>query len=233
MCGRFTMLTWDEAEQAARAVEAASPFHIEPDWPARRDAFPGAEAAVVVADDGGHMAIECAVPWAKLSIRTMTWGFSARQSIFNTRIETAGTSPMWRESFAERRCIVPAAAFFEPHRSEMALGADGRRIKQSYRFADTNGCALLLAGIWEGDRFSIMTCEPDETVSPVHDRMPIALSPAAARSWLFDAQGPNGTARIGRHGDGGLQSDPAPCHITLEAGPVYPAAPESGQLSLF
>lgn len=289
MCGRFTMLTWDETNQVARAIEAAAPFNIDPDWPAaapacegecgvcrnrtcsseggapmRADAFPGSRAAAVVADDGGHMAIECAAPWAKLSARMMTWGFepiggalgatsgnalgtaqkaapgtspdarttagkggSARGPIFNTRIETAASSPFWRDSFAGRRCIVPVAAFFEPHRNEMALGAGGRRVKQSYRFADAGGAALLLAGIWKGDRFSILTCEPDEAASPVHDRMPVALSPEAARSWLFGTQSPNGAANIDRLGDA------APCGIALEARPVYPAAPETGQLSLF
>ena len=47
------------------------------------------------------------------------------------------------------------------------------------------------------------------------------------RSWLFGTQSPNGAANIDRLGDA------APCGIALEARPVYPAAPETGQLSLF
>ncbi len=231
MCGRFTMLSWDETNQVARAIEASIPFNIQPDWPAvapRSDAFPGSQAAVVMADDGGHMAIECAIPWARLSVCAMTWGFAARENlgggqratrgpIFNTRIETAATSSMWRDSFASRRCIVPAGAFFEPHRNAMGLADSGRRVKQVYRFTDECGFALLLAGIWKGDRFSILTREPDDVVSPVHDRMPVVLSPAAARRWLFESH----------------SAAPEAIGLTLRAEPVYPAAPESGQLSLF
>ena len=46
---------------------------------------------------------------------------------------------------------------------------------------------FLLAGICENDRFSVMTTEPNASVSPTHSRMPLVLAPGESATWL----GPN------------------------------------------
>jgi putative SOS response-associated peptidase YedK len=75
-----------------------------------------ANLAPIVAFEGG------------LAARAMIWGFSgyqakARESgakssakprlLINARAEIAAELPAWRDSMAERRCLVPAAGFFE------------------------------------------------------------------------------------------------------------------------
>lgn len=60
--------------------------------------------------------------------------------------------------------------------------ARGRRAR--FRFAHPGEGALLLAGLRQGDRFTIVTTEPNDAVAPVHSRMPLVLTPAEALTWL-------------------------------------------------
>lgn len=233
MCGKFTTLTWDETLEVARCIETRTPLNLLPDWPAApNDARPGATVPVIIADDGGTMAVSCAQPWCKPTLRRMVWGFenpNARRDrngdpvdgkgtkpIFNTRFETAAQSPFWADSFAMRHCIIAARAFYETHRSEQAIGPTGRPVKQAYRFSRADNLPILMAGIWQGDRFSILTREPDEIVGAVHDRMPVTTNVEEARLWL------SGDAQLNA-----LQ----PSRFVRE--PVYATAESSGQLSLF
>lgn len=215
MCGRFTALTWDEVERVIREMEFQSPIIAEPDWPARHvtpehDAFPGATAPVILHGEDGL-----------LRSAELNWGFDLGTSLglaFNTRLETASSSDFWRDSFENRRCIVPALRFYEPHATEMAQSPEtGRRIKQQYAFQSahpdaSNPHVLLMAGIWAGDRFSIMTTKPNAVVSPIHDRMPLLLTSENACNWL--------------------RFQPAvPQRIELRSKPLYSAAPGQTQLS--
>lgn len=230
VCGRFTMLTWDEVEKAANAILCAAPFNVDPDWPARRpDAVPGTEVRVVVM--GGSQGAESEVP---IETADFIWGFpmaGSAKTAFNTRAESAATSPFWNDSLASRRCIVPVAAFFEPHREEKALKPatnerPARTVKQTYRFASKDGSCILLAGIWMAGRLSILTTEPDEAVSPVHDRMPLALSCEQALPWIEDAD--FALAKVSS-----LRRTEPSGETPFVATPVYPPAAESAQLSLF
>lgn len=268
------MLTWDETLSVVRSLEARTPLNSVPDWPARRiDAFPDSEVAVIVAGGCTQSCLACPFPCGRsrldtgshssddnrkppfcgtLDVLPLRWGYqlpSDGKLVFNTRIERAADSPLWSESFAERRCIVPVAAFYETSGNESALNPAGRKVKQVYRFGcgettnGKNGCKdleaadseddlgnsgtanatgatsasarpLLLGGIWQDGRFSIMTTEPNELVRPVHDRMPLVLSAQGALAWLA------GSADV---------EELAP----LKSTPLYPAAPEQGQLALF
>lgn len=48
----------------------------------------------------------------------------------------------------------------------------------------SNTVPLFLAGIYQDERFVVMTCEPNVDVAPVHDRMPVALRGSEVSSWL-------------------------------------------------
>lgn len=97
----------------------------------------------------------------------------------------------------------------------------GRR--PQYRFAATGGTALLLAGLRIGDRFALVTCEPDAVVGAVHSRMPLSLTAPEALAWL----NPTADARalLAAH-------RPIPLTATEEA-PRPKAAPDPDQMSLF
>lgn len=176
-----------------------------------------------------------------LNVWSLRWGYpmpSDGKLVFNTRLERAPFSALWSDSFEKRRCIVPVMAFYESSSSEYALNPTGRKVKQTYRF----GCGkpagesseenleaaatehessvetrpLLLGGIWQDDRFSIVTTEPNEAVRPVHDRMPLALSMQGALAWLA--------------GDAAAEQLAS---SDMKSTALYPAVPEQEQLTLF
>lgn len=215
MCGRFAALTLDEVRAVVEDIAAESPAGevTAASSPAAdmrgADAFPGSRVALIAGMRGEEPAA-C----------MMTWGFPlpgssgarAGRLVYNTRSETAASSPMWAAPLENRRCVVPARAFYERHRAERGLQG-GRQVRQLYRFTALRDTILLMAGIWEDGCFSIMTCPPGGAVAPVHDRMPVLLDTPAARRWLA------------------LQ-DAAAAPIALTGKPVFPPAPEQGQLLL-
>jgi putative SOS response-associated peptidase YedK len=102
----------------------------------------------------------------------------------NARAETVHTQPLFRESFARRRCLIPATGFFE-----WQSVADG---KQPWRFTRIDEEPFAFAGIWEFAKIDgedilstcIMVGEPNPLVAGVHDRMPVMLMAADFDHWL-------------------------------------------------
>ena len=223
MCGRFTMLTFDEVEGVVRALEMRTPFNALPDWPARARPFarPGVAVGVImpVGALGGERCsneplADSAFIGCSLAGKTspadysagavcaagspigfthapLIWGFPVEWSsrpVFNTRIETAlGPNPgMWGAPIAQGRCLVATAGFFEPHATETDRSLrTGKPIKRQYRFAMPTSAPLLIAGVQQAGRFSLVTTAPNRWVSPIHDRMPLVLRPNEALTWLF------------------------------------------------
>lgn len=217
MCGRFVMLTPEEVESVVAAVEGRARARLAlgggtDGEGARPQARPGSVVPYVGKGDGA----------GELEIAEAVWGFEVpwgKGPVFNTRVESAlSGSPMWREAVAGGRCIVPAAAFFEPHTSEMAVSPrTGRKVKQSYEFADSDGGPLLLAGLQDGGRCSIVTCEPNRWVAPIHPRMPLVLRFEEVPAWLGD--------------DWAELADRSTVELAVR--PELPSAPQPSQLSLF
>lgn len=92
---------------------------------------------------------------------------------------------MFRGAMASRRCIVPMSAFYEWDQATAP--------KQPYAFARSDGTPLALAGLWEGWRdpagevvrsFTIITTGANDTLAPIHDRMPVVLEQDDWASWL-------------------------------------------------
>lgn len=196
------------------------------------DCYPGAESSVVVMegervegdwvsdDEGGSFAVE---PGGDLARIDLLWGVDVswkRGLVFNARIESAlSGSGLWSEAIEDGRCIVPVRAFYETRNIEGA--ARGR--KPQYRFAAAGGTALLLAGLRLGDRFVLVTCEPDAVVGRVHNRMPLSLTAPEALAWLDRST--DACALLARHA-------PVPLEAQEEPAPTKrPADPD--QMSLF
>jgi putative SOS response-associated peptidase YedK len=88
-------------------------------------------------------------------------------------------SPMFREAYKSRRCIVPADAFYEWKK----LGEGPKAPKQPYTIGRADGEPLVLAGLWETWKpkdggqpvwsFTIITTTPNATKAEIHNRMPV------------------------------------------------------------
>lgn len=117
-----------------------------------------------------------------LAAGDMRWGFSnpyKKGLIINARAETAAEKNLFADSVAKRRCIIPASGFYEwdPY-------------KARFRFAMPDGGLILMAGFWHEEqgtpRYTILTTEANDSMKPVHDRMPVMIGRDEIRPWIFD-----------------------------------------------
>lgn len=112
----------------------------------------------------------------------------------NAAAETLAERPMFAESYARRRCIVPIDGFFE------WKAVKGEKIKQPFAIAMKDRSPFGLAGLWENWRdpatgewlrtFCIVTTRANALVRPIHNRMPVILAPADYARWLGDEADP-------------------------------------------
>ncbi len=134
------------------------------------DIRPGEGAPVIVA---GH----------PLPIVTqMTWGIQGNSNlIINARKETIWEKPTFRHLIQSRRCLLPAAGFYEWDREKHKVTLYGK-----------DNTTLFLAGVYQSDadggHFVIITAPADETVKPIHDRMPVRIPETLVNDWLTDTR---------------------------------------------
>ena len=132
----------------------------------------------------------------KRAVFPMKWGFTNpahKSTIFNARTETAGIKPTFREAWESRRCIVPASYYFE---WEHFKGADGKtRTGDKYAIQPAGDDVTWLCGLYrmEGGLpfFVILTREPGEGLSRIHDRMPFILPENLIDDWISPTSDPN------------------------------------------
>ena len=105
--------------------------------------------------------------------------------LINARSETAADKPSFRAAFKRRRCLIPASGFYEWQ------GAKGA--KQPFHIHPASGGLMAFAGLWEhweqGDAGPIESCTilttgANRTLSELHNRMPVILSPSDFEVWL-------------------------------------------------
>lgn len=108
----------------------------------------------------------------------------------NARSENVFDKPSFRESVRCSRCLVPVQAFYEWRRQG--------RARQPFAFGPEDADLFAMAGIaarWQDpatggavDSLAVLTCPPNELMAPIHDRMPVILSPDAWSGWLDSAE---------------------------------------------
>ena len=105
--------------------------------------------------------------------------------LINGRSETVLEKPAFRDSFRQRRCLIPADGFYEWKRSGKS--------KRPFNFGMKDGDLFAFAGIWDRWRSpegqivkscAILTTTPNELVADIHDRMPVILPKASYEMWL-------------------------------------------------
>jgi putative SOS response-associated peptidase YedK len=180
MCGRFT--------QERPTSELAAIFDAEDRAEGdgqRYNVAPTDEAAVVVQREDRRAIVP--YRWGLVP----HWAEDARVGgrLFNARAETVTSSPMFRDAFRRKRCLVPVDSFYEWRREG--------KIRQPFRIVRGDGQPLALAGLWAGWRdpetdlvrrtFTIITTGPNDLMRPIHDRMPVVLAPEAWERWLDPA----------------------------------------------
>ena len=165
MCGRYYI-----EEETTKYIWSAFPS-LKETFPITEkcDFMPSATANAIIA--GGDA----------MTGSSLQWGFPGYDGklLINARAETAAEKPTFADSVRERRCVLPAAGFYEWNRK-----------KEKVSFFLEKKPVLYLAGIFRpyGDemRFVILTREANESMLPVHDRMPLMIPEDAVEDWILD-----------------------------------------------
>ncbi len=117
-----------------------------------------------------------------LALSDLFWGIVSadRKLIINARAESVTKKPMFAESIMNRRCILPAAGFYE---------WDAGKTKFMFKRADEK--PIYLAGFYNlsenRDSFVILTTAANASMKPVHDRMPVMIDGGNVRDYLKDS----------------------------------------------
>jgi putative SOS response-associated peptidase YedK len=183
MCGRYASFL--PAEYLARLFATVNPPpNLRPTW----NMAPTMDAPVV------RLARET----SERHLDVLKWGLvpyftkdlkKARKPI-NARCETVATSGMFREAFAKRRCLVPAAAYYE--------WLDGPSRKVPFAVARLDREAVVFGGMWEewrspeGEKlqtFATITTEANKQLAVIQDRMPVIIEKQDWPVWLGETEG--------------------------------------------
>jgi len=178
MCGRYAAIL--PADHIATLFQTHGPL---PNWGGTWNMAPTRDAPVVRRHpETGERRLDL-----------LRWGLvphwlkdlkATRQPI-NARGETIAATPMFRDAYARRRCLVPADAFYE-----WQAAPEG---KLPWAIARADAACLVFAGLWEGWRgpdgsvirsYTIVTTSANAALRPLHERMPVVLEEADWADWL-------------------------------------------------
>jgi putative SOS response-associated peptidase YedK len=183
MCGRYALYaTPDEVARLFRLSldEVRRVFDLSPRYNiAPTDAVPGIRCG---RDDNREAAV---FRWGLIPHWAHSSDFGART--INARAETVADKPTFRDSFRQRRCLIPASGFYE---WQKVPGG-----KQPYFFRMRGDTLFALAGLWDRwgglkagassiESCAVITTSPNTLTRPVHDRMPVIIEPGDFDDWL-------------------------------------------------
>ncbi|MBB6455370.1 putative SOS response-associated peptidase YedK [Salirhabdus euzebyi] len=175
MCGRFTLLA-EELE----ILEAFGIAHRIEDYEPRYNIAPGQNILAIVHDGeqnrAGYLKWGLVPSWAKDE--------SIGYKMINARTETAAEKPSFKRLMERRRCLVVADSFYEWKKVD--------KQKQPLRISLKNRQLFAFAGLWDrwkkGDKeivsCTILTKEPNDFMSGIHNRMPVILPKDQEMEWI-------------------------------------------------
>jgi len=111
-------------------------------------------------------------------------GFKPGQRMINARSETVEEKKTFSKAFIENRCVIPVSGFYE---------WDSEKRKLLFTAGDSD--VFYLGGFYRvhktGAGFEtesiIMTTKPNESVSPIHYRMPLITQKDYIREWITNS----------------------------------------------
>jgi len=175
MCGRYKL------EPTPEELRSLFLYGEHPNFPPRYNIAPTQPIPIVRLWNGRrnfHLVRWGLVPsWAKEMPKSV---------LINARAETINDKPSFRGGFRHRRCLVPADGFYE---WQARRGAP----KQPFLIRRRDRKIFAMAGIWEDwltaegselDSCAIVTTVANDTLAPIHQRMPVILDQGDWDTWL-------------------------------------------------
>ena len=181
MCGRYALYGPEELWSQTFSID---------DWPEFVDNYniaPSLEVPVIRQSPAGAR-VAGLLRWGLVPNWSRDPAIGAKLN--NARGESLPDKPSFRDAWQRRRCLIPAAGFYEWH-------ADGKR-KQPYYITRRDRAPLAMGGLWESWRtpqggllrsFCVITTGPNAVMQPIHDRMPVIIGAHDWARWLDPKQG--------------------------------------------
>lgn len=177
MCGRFTLTVSAEVLADHFKLEAVPP--LEP----RFNIAPTQAVSVIWIRPARKRRELAILQWGLIPSWADDPSMGAR--CINARAETVLEKPAYRTPFRYRRCLMAADGFFE--------WKGKGKLRQPYYFRLKDGRPFAFAGLWEQwgpegadqiETCALITTDANQEVRPIHERMPVILSPADYDLWL-------------------------------------------------
>ncbi|HEX5696086.1 MAG TPA: SOS response-associated peptidase, partial [Acidimicrobiia bacterium] len=130
MCGRFSITGDLDFYAEYFGIDEVLTEALEPNW----NVAP-TDPVYVIAERDDRRTLG-SMPWGLVP----HWAKDTRSIHINARSETVATTAAFRESFARRRCLIPADGFYEWEPKDQ-----GRTPHWVYR---ADGHPMVFAGIW-------------------------------------------------------------------------------------
>jgi putative SOS response-associated peptidase YedK len=115
-----------------------------------------------------------------------SWSKDSKNSshLINARAETVREKPSFRSAFRHRRSLIPACGFFEWEKLDSG--------KKAFHILRHDHQLFAFAGLWEQWQqeqttlysCTIITTAASEIMAPIHERMPVIITPEHYRQWL-------------------------------------------------
>lgn len=173
MCGRYELFYNDDNYEMNKIVELAEKNTLSVSFEPK-EVFPSAIAPIISSIDN------------KIKTEFFVWGFprfQKKELIINARSETVVQKPTFKQAILHRRCVVPSTGFYE-------WSHDSQKMKFKFNLPEQEN--LYMAGIWneyDGEkRFVILTTAANQSMEPIHNRMPLILPKELIRSWINDTE---------------------------------------------
>lgn len=175
MCGRYTLTSLARLRERFALDDDAEEFAT---LKARYNIAPTQRVPMIPA-----LGVLCIARWGLLP----SWAKDEKiaSSLINARAETVATKPAFRAAFKRHRCLIPADGFYEWEKTHAG--------KIPHRFTLTSGDLFAFAGLretWHSPKgetvhtCSVITTTANALVAPIHDRMPVILTPEREADWL-------------------------------------------------
>ena len=117
-----------------------------------------------------------------------SWAKERRSMQVNARSESVYEKSSFKEAYKQRRCLIPVNGYFEWKKDTQT------KKSKPYFIVSSKAEYFAFAGIYESWydntlKKSILTCallttEPNEMISTIHDRMPVILEAHEWKIWL-------------------------------------------------
>ena len=179
MCGRFVLESIDEVFPRFRI---SGPEDLIGNIKPRYNIAPS-HYAYIISRNARH----------ENRLEMMKWGLVPSWSkdpqignrMINARVETIAIKPSFKHILKTNRCLVPTSGFYEWKKID--------KQKVPYYIGIKNCKTFSFAGLFDhwkdGDRnelktFTIITTNANNTIKPIHDRMPVILKQEYEEKWL-------------------------------------------------